>query len=325
MSNPGTRSMDRKAARPIRLVRCFAASIAIIAGLFFAGGLVLAYWATHPIRLPVGTPPPDLDARDVAFRTKDGLLLSGWFVPRGDAVGTVVLCHGHQFHRELMLPIVKALRSEPFQFLLFDFRRSGRSEGDISGVGATEWKDVLAAVEWLETTGASRGQPIGVFGYSMGGAAAILAAARDRRIAAVATHGAYADLDSALRQRCRFLVGGLGPLLEYPVHLFGRRWLRVDPSSVSPARAIRDIAPRPVLLIHGRLDPFVPLEDATRLYGAAHPPVDLVILPHSGHTVTSPADGRRRDAVLRRFFRKAFARPAINGPAAPRSPRTGTE
>lgn len=284
----------------ILVVGCIAVVVVL------SGAWVLAYWATHPIRIP---PPDQMPAdiqpgRSVEFAAPDGVWLSGWFLPRPNARATIVLCHGHQFNRMQMIGAVRILAGEQYQFLLFDFRRSGRSGGSVSTVGYLERGDVTAAVNWLEQQPEAEGRPIGVFGVSMGGAAAILAAAEDRRIAAVATLGAYATLDRAVMQRCRFFVGSLAPLLATPTRRFGEKWLPGGASEVAPVGSIGRIAPRPVLLMHGRHDPFVNVEEARLLYAAASEPRRLVILPHSWHITIAQADEQAYASELRAFFRE---------------------
>ena len=284
----------------------------LAAGLsLLTGAWILAYWATHPLRIPVPAAPPVDTApyEETTFTSADGVPLSGWFFPRAHARATIVLCHGHQFNRSQLIPVIRLLYDEPYQFLLFDFRRAGRSGGSVSGIGAVEWLDVIAAVDWLGQERRAAGKPIGAFGLSMGGAAVILAAAQDRRIAAVATHGAYADLDRAVRQRCRFLLGMLGPLLYRPVRVFGSYWLPGNPEDTAPSRVVGNITPRPVLLLHGSHDPFVAPEDVHILYRAAREPKRLVMLPHSWHVTVGANDEERYRTELRQFFRAALLDP----------------
>lgn len=291
--------------------------------LILAAAWLLVYWGTHPVRIPVPRQPPrELEpCEDITLRTTDGIELSGWFLPRPGARATVILCHGHQFNRLQMAGMPQVLSGLPLQYLLFDFRRAGRSGGHVSWIGAEEWRDVMAAVDWLEQDERAAGKPVGVFGLSMGGAAAILAAAEDPRIDAVATQGAYADLDSALRQRCRLILGFLHPVLYAPTRWLGIRRLGRDPASVAPSEAAPRIAPRPLLLLHGAHDLFVAPQDARVLHANAREPKELVLLPHSWHVTVSPADWELYQSALRRFFHQHLV--AVSE-TTQTGPRTGT-
>lgn len=304
-----------------------AASLAgLLLCVLLGAAWVLAYWSTHPLRVGVpDRPDQDLGAyEDIAFTSRDGLRLSGWLFPARGGRATLILCHGHQFNRTQAVPIMRALRDLPCHFLLFDFRAAGRSQGRVSSIGADERLDIVAAVDWLQTREATAGLPIGVFGYSMGGSAAILAASEDPRIGAVATQGAYASLDRAIAARGRFFLGFLGPLLTTPAERMGRRWLPTDPASVSPARAIGRIAPRPVFIGHGRRDPFVFTEDADILYRSAGEPKELHILQGSWHISVGAADRPAYHKSLRRFFSQALHLESRRLRTTTGSCRTGT-
>lgn len=278
-----------------------------LAGLA-ASSFGLAWLSTHPPRVPLWrTPDQDgLPYECVEFPSRDGIPLSGWFIPSPESLGAVVLCHGFPMNRCEMLFWAAPLHAAGFDLLLFDFRALGRSGGDRCTIGAEEVQDLLGALDHLESRADCAG-PIGVFGLSMGGAVALQVAARDQRIAAVATHGAYATLDSAIDQRGRFYLGPFGPALSGPARLIGRRWLGRDPRTVAPVREIGAIAPRPVLLLHGTRDRTVSVADAHALYRAAGEPRELRLVPGGLHVfVPRRARAATLDTVCA-FFRRALA------------------
>jgi fermentation-respiration switch protein FrsA (DUF1100 family) len=271
----------------------------------------LAYWSTHPIRIPVPNRPPLRfgSPADIAFRSDDGVPLSGWYFAHERPRAVLVLCHGHQFNRLQVLDVMEGLRDGPFAFVLFDFRCAGRSGGALSTIGAEEVRDLRAALGWIETRQELRALPVGVFGYSMGGAVAIMAASDDLRIGAVATQGAYASLDRAIEDRGRFFIGALGPALARPAMAIGRHWLGRDPAEVSPLRAIARISPRPVMVCHGEWDPFISAADARMLFDAAGDPKVLRILPRSWHIGVAADQRAAYYRALRAFFETALTAP----------------
>lgn len=285
--------------------------LSAITALYLAGPWALAYWSTHPyrIRTPI-RPPTDLGPYiDATFVTSDGVRLSGWYLSNPRAKAVVVVCHGHQANRTQCLPIVRSLLQEGLNVLAFDFRRTGRSDGDISTIGYLERLDIIAAVDWIRAQPGSNNLSIGVFGHSMGGAAAILASAEDHRISAVASHGAYATLTRAIDQRGRFFLGLLGPILSVPAAAMGRRWLQVDPAMVAPSVVVGRIAPRPVLILHGSNDPLVCPEDARILYESAGEPRALHWLRHSYHLSVDQRDLSDFHQTLRSFFSRTLCHP----------------
>lgn len=164
--------------------------------------------------------------------------------------------------------------------MTLDFRGYGESDGRISTVAWREQDDVLTAAEWLkEEAGFKR---VVAFGLSMGGAACILAAARDKRlIDGVISDCAFARMDEAMKHTAR-LVGM--PQLMATLAQMGVRWrFGLRPETVSPEDAIARLAPRPVLIIHGDDDPLIPESDAQRLFKRAGQPKSLWIAPDIGH------------------------------------------
>jgi alpha-beta hydrolase superfamily lysophospholipase len=240
---------------------------------------------------------------DVVFPSRDGLRLSGWFVPSPGARAGIILCHGFPGHREEVLLWARMLYPEGFHLLLFDFRALGQSEGDLCSIGYHEVNDLLGAVDYLTARPEMQGLPLGVFGLSMGGAVSLMTAAQDERIAAVATHGAYASLDRAIAQHCRVYAGPFGSLLEKQASWWGRRWFPMEPRCVSPVDVVERIAPRPVLLFHGARDFIARPDDAHALYGAAGEPKQLQFLPHSWHRRIHAKDQPAYEKLLTEFFR----------------------
>ncbi len=277
------------------------------------GSFAFAYRATHPKRrraVPIKAG-DSLPLENVVFTARDGIRLSAWFLPSGNAagaVGGVILCHGFPTSREEMLPLARLLHVAGMHVLLFDFRAMGSSEGALCTIGSHEVRDLLGAVDYMVGRSEMAGLQLGAFGNSMGGAVAIMAAAEDPRIAAVATHGAYATLERAISQRCRITFGPAGPMLHRGAIWWGRRfWMTVHPRDVAPVRVIARISPRPVLILHGAHDLTIRRDDARSLYDAAAGPKELVILPRSWHIWVHPRDMNLYKEKALAFFKDNLA------------------
>lgn len=277
-----------------------------------AASLAMAYRATHPRRKPIrdGSPAAGPATEDVVFVSRDGIRLSGWFIPAEHAVGGIILCHGFPANRVEMVPLARLLHHAGMHVLLFDFRALGRSEGSLCTIGFHEIRDLLGAVDYMVNRPEMDGLNLGVFGNSMGGAVAIMAAAEDSRISAVGALGAYATLDRAIAQRCRMALGPLGPAVHKQAVWWGRRlWLDRHPRDVSPADQIALIAPRSVLIVHGSHDHTIRVEDAHTLYTAAGEPRQLVLLPNSWHIWVHPQDRTLYQESIKQFFANTIVQP----------------
>jgi pimeloyl-ACP methyl ester carboxylesterase len=189
--------------------------------------------------------------------------LAAWLVPAaGPAAPAVVLLHGYPANKADLLPIAGALHPR-FTVLLVDFRYFGKSEGAATTLGFRERADLRAAVDALAQRGHTR---IGVFGYSLGGAVAILGAAEDPRIRAVAAWAPFADLRALARDLYRIFWVLKYPFVELMV-LWGRLFLGGDITSPSPETAAARLT-IPVQIWASRDDDQIPFLHAERLQKA---------------------------------------------------------
>jgi fermentation-respiration switch protein FrsA (DUF1100 family) len=230
--------------------------------------------------------PPEGMAEEVSFTSaEDSMHISGWFFgnPSGSPGPAVVLCHGIRTGRRECLPMALRFRAAGYNVLCFDFRAHGLSDGQFISVGFHETNDVLGAIEYLKQRPEVDPARIGVVGFSMGGVAAIQAAAQCPDIAVVVADSAYASFLDAARYSFHLVVGM--PL--FPVAPVAMRWAKwmvhVDATQLRPVDVISRIGPRPILLTHGTLDEIVPLRHARLLFAAAEEPKELWIVPGAHH------------------------------------------
>jgi pimeloyl-ACP methyl ester carboxylesterase len=233
---------------------------AILVGVFVLLSLVSFWLAVRPPRIAVPLRPDEfrLAVEDVTITAADGVKLAGWLAARPGAPALVLL-HGYPAEKADLLPIAAALAPR-FTVLLLDQRYFGASDGSATTIGFRERGDLRRAIDFL----AERGfREVGVFGLSLGGAVALLAAAEDSRIRAVAAYAPFADLRALAYE----LYGWLG-MLKYPFIGLLRGWSLLffghDITTVSPERAAATITV-PVLLVASRADEQIPFAHAERL------------------------------------------------------------
>ena len=110
-----------------------------------------------------------------------------------------------------------------------------------------------------------------------------MAAAQEPKICAIATHAAYATLDSAIAARCRYHFGPLGPIVDWGFKWVGRKHFHVQPADILPVRVVACLSPRPLLVLHGENDPIVPPHNGHELYEAAGEPKSLYLIEGGDH------------------------------------------
>jgi dipeptidyl aminopeptidase/acylaminoacyl peptidase len=222
------------------------------------------YISIRPPRILSSITPRDFKMayEDVSFKTVDGLTLRGWYIPCAKASGkTLILLHGYPADKGNILPPLAFLHQD-FNLLLFDFRYLGESEGSYSTAGAKEVEDLLAAIRFLKARGITE---VGVWGFSMGGAVALMTIEKAPEIRAVVADSSYADLARMALELFRI------PLVNYPlaylVKLWAKLFLGVDLSDVSPAQRVGDTM-IPILLIHSPADAVIPFSHGQSLQHA---------------------------------------------------------
>ena len=218
---------------------------------------------------------------EVSFTSADGLRLSGWWLPQEHARGVIVGCHGHGGRKDDMLGIGTSIWRAGFSVLLFDFRGRGSSDPWPQTLVSREVEDLLAAVQFA-TTRASVAH-LGVFGFSMGAAVALLAAATEPRIAAVVADSAFTSGRDVVAHNIRGSLGLPPEMLVVAADEVVRLRHGYRFSQARPIDAVGRIAPRPLLIIHGEGDSMVPVEHAHQLYQRAGEPRDLWIVPGVEH------------------------------------------
>ncbi len=232
--------------------------------------------------------PPDtpgdrgLPFEHVTFGARDGVQLGGWLTgPPGSRRPAVIFCPGLFGSMDGDTHFLPAFAAAGFDVLQFDWRAHGISDGERVSLGVREIDDALGAIDFLQARGVTR---IGLLGFSMGGAVALRAAARDARVACVVCDGGFVRVRRAIEAFLRRRIGPLaGPAAGLILWLAGRRLGGIDLRRADPLPEVGRISPRPVLLIHGERDPFVPPADQDAIFAACGEPKALWRVPGAGH------------------------------------------
>lgn len=106
-------------------------------------------------------------AETIELTTSDGLKLEGWDVEQKNAIGTVILFHGHGGNRVGVLNEAEAFYNLRYNVVMVDFRAHGNSSGNSSSIGYLESADVKAAYDFVSRSGEKN---IILYGISLGAA-----------------------------------------------------------------------------------------------------------------------------------------------------------
>jgi dipeptidyl aminopeptidase/acylaminoacyl peptidase len=252
--------------------------IGVVAALFLA-------WR-NPAVPPRRTPDRlGLAYEEVHFPTVRGRTLHGWWIPAAgnDPRPLVVLVHGWGRNAERMLPYMSALHRLGANLLAFDARHHGVSDRDGYASMPKFSEDIRASIDFATARRRVDSTRVAVLGLSVGGAAAIHAAAHDPRIRAVVTAGAFADPRDAMVTlgRWSWVVGPALPLaFRVGEWRIGARFAEIAPEAVIVRASAR------FFIVHGDADAVVPVSHASRLQAAAPNHCELWIMPGRGHSDT---------------------------------------
>jgi alpha-beta hydrolase superfamily lysophospholipase len=240
----------------------------------------------------------------IGFATDDGVTLRGWWFPRPESDQVVIASTGHKGVKTDLLGISSGLWRAGNNVLIFDFRGCGESDLVPLSIGYHERRDLQAAARFArERVARAR---LGLIGYSMGAAVSLLVAAGDADIRAVVADSAYATLTGVIAAAYRRRRLPAPPILalsdRYNGWRYGYRF-----GELRPVDIVGQLAPRPLLIIHGTRDAVTPVDHAYQLYAAAGEPKELWIAEGAHHCGAYFLDRQEYVARVADFFARALA------------------
>ena len=256
---------------------------------YFLGGIATTQRFPYKDRENAGLTPASfgLKFEEVSFNAADGVPLAGWWVPAENARGTVVLVHGLNRSRIEMVRKTPFLNRKGWNALLFDLRHHGTSGGTVSTFGHFEKQDVHAATNWSR---ARSPVPVVLWGVSLGGASATLAAAEDPSVAALVCDSSYRSLRDTVGHHmdlARSWIWWMQLVPPWPVgaevlYWIGRRG-GFDVDAVDIRAAAARLEGRPALFVCNSGDSRMPPEIAFDLKAAAGDHARVLVVPGNSH------------------------------------------
>lgn len=190
--------------------------------------------------------------------------LSAWYFPVTDARGTVIISHGNGGNISHRVPLIGMLIRNNLSVLAYDYQGYGQSTGEPSIKNICQ--DGLAAYDYLVTTRDINPSKVIVYGESLGGAVTSYIA-NHRKVGAIILQSTFSSLPHIARARI--------PLMKlYPSSLF--------PDKLDNTQMLaKDHAP--VLIVHGKQDKLIPIEEAELLNSKLADPKTFVAIEGAGH------------------------------------------
>ncbi len=255
--------------------------------LIFVAILLLSLAMIHlGFRVPRNLEKTDPGKLGLAFQTISIPTVSqkrlfGWLLPVPGATTTMVILHGWGGNAEQMLPMAIPFHQAGMNILLVDARNHGHSDQDGFSSLPRFAEDLEKAIEWLKRTYPEYSRKIALLGHSVGGGAVLLTASRRSDIDAVISISAFAHPKWMMQ---RFLKRLHIPdvlitfIIRYVEWVIGYSY-----EEIAPINTICHIK-CPVLLVHGKADRTVPVEDALIIKSECKRPyIRLLTVENAGH------------------------------------------
>lgn len=239
----------------------------------------------HPVKDIYQTPAAlGLDFEDVRFRSGDGPVISGWYVPAEGGRGTVLFSHGNAGNISGRLETLRMLNSLGLNVLMYDYRGYGKSEGSSSEENT--YRDAMAAWNFLTKQKEIPANEIILMGRSLGGAVSAWLATK--------TEPAALILESTFTS-AKDLAAELYPI--FPVRIL----MKFNYPTLKYLKKISI----PLLVLHSTNDGLVPFRHGKELYTAASEPKFFLEMrgEHgSSHVVTGEEYIRKLEKFVNSVF-----------------------
>jgi len=247
------------------------------------------------------------------FKNSDGLQLSAKLdFPEGKPLAYALFAHCFTCGKDLAAArnIIRALTAEGIAVMSFDFTGIGHSEGAFEETSfGSNIKDLEDASNYLESNYES---PKIIIGHSLGGAAALFAGASLKNIEAVVTVAAPFD-----PYHVTHLMGGdiekIKKEGKAEVNIGGRPFMVSkkfveDLSSHDPEEVAKSLR-KPLLIMHSPQDTTVGIENAAKIYKAAHHPKSYISLDGANHLLSNRKDSRYVGSLIAAWVQKYLETP----------------
>ncbi len=217
---------------------------------------------------------------DIYVTTEDGKRIAISHI-KGGFSKVIIIAHGFYTNKDTVLfKRMTGAFSKEYDVIVFDFRGHGKSGGVFTWT-AHEQKDLRAIITYAKENNYTK---IGVIGFSLGAAIALIEASCNKNIDSIIAVSAPADLRKI---NYHFWEKDMWEDLKLNFGSKGRgKGIRPgNPSlqKIRPIGIVDKVSPTPILFIHGEKDWLVKPYHSQRLFDRAKDPKAVTMIKSGGH------------------------------------------
>jgi alpha-beta hydrolase superfamily lysophospholipase len=228
-----------------------------------------------------------------------------FFYPNNVSDKYPVVCKAHglisnKFEKEEELATM--LTDEGIAYFTFHFTGFFESIGEMSI--QTQLTNLDYIITYLTNHPKVDSKRIGLLGVSMGAAIAVCHASRDPRISSVVLQAPLFDFDFVVNYpEFTAMMEGLALTGMVRLPLEGaKEELVQDIKGNNPLQCINKICPRPLLIIAGENDTFMPLSGIKKLFEKAQSPKEFKLVENADHNLTNYIARFETFNLIKEFF-----------------------
>lgn len=208
----------------------------------------------------------NFNSEKVNIMVEDSIELDAYLItPKLDSIkGIIIMVHGIGSCKEPFVELAQDLANQKIATFLFDLRAHGKSGGEYCTYGYYEKNDIAQIVSFIESKYPNI--PVGIWGTSLGGAIAIQALEKDKRIQFGIVECTFTELDKIVYDYQKRICFGLGFKFITDESLAkAGKIAGFNPEEVKPINSVKQIT-QPMFMAHGKQDKNIAFQYGKQLF-----------------------------------------------------------